>query len=774
MQSSVTTVVPLKQHVDEDAFRQVADALPQIVWVATAAGAAQYFNQLWYDYTGLSEVDSMGPDRWRLVYHSEDTTHLRDSWNHSLATGKHFDVEFRIRGKDDVFRWFLCRGKPIRDERGQILRWCGTLTDIDDKKKVQEQLREESEFSRSVVDSSLDCIKVVDAKGRLLSMNAGGQQMMQIPDFSVCKMREWTSFWQGEHQRNANRALAAVLAGNPQSFEGQCNTFAGELRWWNVQLTPLPEADGRIERVLIVSRDITEQRRRENEFRQLADAMPQKVWVTRPDGYHEYYNKRWYDFTGLDYDTTKGEGWNNVFHPDDQQEAWNRWNHSLHTGEPYEIEYRLRRHDGEYRWMLGRALPIYNDEGKIERWFGTCTDIHDRILSGLELQHSMAEAEAASIAKTEFLAHVSHEIRTPMNAVVGIANILAGSEPLTDLQREYISTLHVSAEQLLQLINDLLDMSRLESRAVQLETVAFDINALLRDVLSIARVSAREKHIELELRGKSQHQVVGDPLRIKQIILNLVGNAVKFTDEGAVTVTLFAGARDDKVDLLIAVEDTGIGIPPDKLAGIFDKFAQAESSTARRFGGSGLGLAIAKTLVELMGGTISVTSTPGKGSCFTVSLALPAASRPAPRMNAPQADMPVRDTPPSTTVLLVEDYQANVMVATMLLESFGYRYGLASSGEEALAKLAKEPYDVVLMDVQMPRMNGFEATAAIRAREAATGAPRLPIIGMTAHALKGDRERCLAAGMDDYISKPFRPETLKELLERYSPEAVRA
>ena len=652
MQQANATVVPLRQYVDNEAFRRVADALPQIVWVANAGGKAEYFNQLWHRYTGLDEATSLGPDRWKNAYHTDDVVGLRARWDHSLATGEDFDVEFRIRRHDGVFRWFLCRGQAMRNEHGLLENWCGTLTDIDDKKRVEEKLRD-----------------------------------------------------------------------------------------------------------------------RENEFRQLANAVPQKVWVTRTDGYHEYFNQRWYDFTGVSPDTTDGESWSHVFHPDDQPKAWERWRHSLKTGEPYEIEYRLRRHDGEYRWMLGRALPMRDEGGTIVRWFGTCTDIHDRMAERHQLEQATKQAEAASMAKTEFLANMSHEIRTPMNAVVGLANILSASDGLSDKQHEYISTLQVSAEQLLQLINDLLDVSRIESNGLHLEAIPFDLNRVVQEALSINAVRAREKHITLGSRGHCTQSLIGDPLRIKQIIMNLVGNAVKFTEDGAVNVNIFYAPRvgSRMIDVMIAVEDTGIGIAASKIDEIFGKFSQAESSTTRRYGGSGLGLSIVKTLVELMGGQVTVNSKPGQGSCFTVTLALPTTGTEAldaPSNTAKNAGVPKETAKTGNRVLLVEDYHANVLVATMLLQNYGYSYALASSGEEAVKKLEEEDFAVVLMDVQMPQMNGYQATAIIREREAANG-NHTPIVGMTAHALKGDRDRCIDAGMDDYIAKPFRPEMLKAMLEKY-------
>ncbi len=767
-------------------FRSLADALPQIVWIANPSGAAEYFNKLWYDFTGLSETDSLGPDRWKLAYHPEDVAHLRTRWDHSLTSGVGLDVQYRIRSADGAYRWFLCRGQPMRDEQGRLVRWFGTLTDIHDRILAEEQLNEQSEFNRSILDSSTDGIKVLDLEGRLLSMNTSGREHLEMSDVSAYLMRDWLDFWQGDMHTTASQAVQAALAGETSYFEGFRTTALGSPKWWEVIVSPVCDSKGAVQRILVVSRDITERRQKDAEFRQLADAMPQIVWIAKPDGMIEYFNSQWYQYTGLDNAQSDGSlPWSSAFLPEDLVRVEERWGHAVRSGEDYEMEYRIRRQDGELRWFLARALPVRDARGTITRWFGTCTDIHDKMTSEHKLRQAMEQAEAASMAKTEFLANMSHEIRTPMNAVVGLSTILSNSPGLTEKQREFVSTLQVSAEQLLQLINDLLDLSRIESHGMHLESIPFDLNRIVHEVVNINSVSGREKHIAITARGHCAQQLIGDPLRIKQVVMNLVGNAVKFTEEGSVSVNVFCATRvgSRMVDLMIAVEDTGIGIPASKVEDIFGKFSQAESSTSRRFGGSGLGLSIAKTLVELMGGQITVNSKPGKGSCFTVTLALPTVSSEKDAQDLKPATVKKKNPMPETAstqapnaatkVLLVEDYHANVLVATMLLQNYGYEYELASTGEEALKKVEEQEFAVVLMDVQMPQMNGYQATAVIRENEAARGdGRRLPIVGMTAHALKGDRERCIEAGMDDYIAKPFRPETLKAVLEKYSAPAT--
>lgn len=536
---------------------------------------------------------------------------------------------------------------------------------------------------------------------------------------------------------------------------------------------------GRGMRMVGAMKDLCAEQMHQAEYTHLADSIPQIVWTATDEGTVTYFNQHWYAYTGLSREISLSEArWQHAYHPDDLPRLIACREQARLSGSHFEAEFRIRRHDGEYRWFLARGRPLVDRSGKILRWAGTLTDVHDKNLIEHELKEAVAQARGAHQAKTEFLTHMSHEIRTPINAIVGLANLLSETRGLSPKQQEFISTLKVSSEQLLELINDLLDASQLEANHLQLETIPFNLNQVVEEVVRINAVHAQGKMIHLGVRGQCHQMLVGDPVRLKQVLMNLVGNAVKFTEEGSVNINIFAApqAQGAFVDLMIAVEDTGIGIPESRLKDIFGKFSQAESSTHRRFGGSGLGLNIAKTLVELMGGTLRVNSTLGKGSCFTVMVALtttaaitePTVLPPKKRKEA-MSNMPLSTDAPK--VLLVEDYHANVLVATMLLSQYGYDYVLAENGSQALEKTAQHDFDIVLMDVEMPDMNGFQATAAIRAREAAKG-KRTTIIGMTAHALKGDRERCLEAGMDDYIAKPFRPESLKEILERHCPVRV--
>lgn len=389
-----------------------------------------------------------------------------------------------------------------------------------------------------------------------------------------------------------------------------------------------------------------------------------------------------------------------------------------------------------------------------------------------QVKHALERAEAASRAKTDFLATMSHEIRTPMNAVVGLSSLLASSKPLTPRQGQYIETLQTSANSLLSLINDLLDISKIEASSIRLERVPLSIHAIVSEVVDMLSVRAKEKGLSLTTVNKcpdlDSRLYMGDPTRLRQIVNNLCSNALKFTDTGGVVIEISctSNAENKNTEIIsISVRDTGIGIPKDKQTAIFEKFIQADTSITRKYGGTGLGLAICRTLSDLMGGQLSLESEPGKGSVFTFSIALPRAKEGAQMAHQASQESASRQGPvaPGRKVLLVEDYEPNVLVATAFLDNLGYEYDVARNGAEALKLVGQADYAAVLMDVQMPGMNGYEATGLIRAQEAISG-KRNRIIGVTAHALAGDRERCLDAGMDDFIAKPFSQSQLRDML----------
>ncbi len=535
--------------------------------------------------------------------------------------------------------------------------------------------RRMAETQMAILNALPAHIALVDARGTIVSVNEAWRRfatanVLQGPEFgvgqdylAVCEQAV------GDCSAEAKEAAAGirgVLSGETKTFtiEYPCHSPT-EQHWYRLMVTPLDErhrSGAVIMHVNITERKQAEEalRASEVELRTLTEAMPQIVWVTRPDGWHVHFNQHWMDYTGLTLQESLGQGWNPPFHPEDRPRAAARWQQATESGEPYEIEYRLRRADGIYRWMLGRALPLRDSAGRVVKWFGTCTDIHDvkqaeldvsnanqalraseekfrrlnaeleaRVLERTqELNQSRIEADAANHAKSAFLATMSHEIRTPMNGVIGMVDVLHQTSLRGD-QVEMVDLIRDSAYSLLEIIDDILDFSKIEAGRMEIESGRLCLADLVESVCGMLDHTAIKRDVRMALfvDPAIPSLLVGDEARLRQVLVNLVGNAIKFCGgrEWPGRVAVRARLRDcdaDAATVEMSVADDGIGMDEPTLARLFTPFTQGDVSTTRRFGGTGLGLAISGTLVKLMGGQISVRSVLGQGATFTVVLTL--------------------------------------------------------------------------------------------------------------------------------------------------------
>jgi PAS domain S-box-containing protein len=464
------------------------------------------------------------------------------------------------------------------------------------------------------------------------------------------------------------------------------------------------------------------------------------------------------------------EEWESRLHPEDHARSLERVERHLRGEIPvFDNLARMRHKDGHYVWILARGRALRDTQGKVYRFVGTHFDmtqhkaLEQRLREAEDLQRTAREqAEAASRAKSIFVASMSHEIRTPMNGVLGMLQLL-NDTPLSESQAELVNNAEKSATALLDVIGDILDLSKVEAGKIDLENQPFQLAAIFEEVSTLMKVRSEAKDLQLKLSLQSGMPawVKGDSGRLRQILINLIGNAIKFTDHGGVTIeveTHTVTGSTSQVNLEVAVSDTGIGFSEDFIKHLFLPFSQHDGSTKRRHDGTGLGLAISRSLIELMGGRIMAKSRPGEGSEFRFTLCLPLTD--APPEHAKEAVPAPATLQFDGRVLVVEDNPMGQTVARLMLQKFGFSVDLAANGQEGAAMAKEGEYRFVLMDCQMPVMDGFEATAAIRESESQAGKAPVPIVALTANVQPTDIEKCLQSGMNDFLPKPLRKDAL--------------
>jgi PAS domain S-box-containing protein len=548
-----------------------------------------------------------------------------------------------------------------------------------------------------------------------------------------------------------------------------------------VSVTALRDAQGAIIGYLLIGTDNTarkqveaeqkklDQRLRDQQFytRSLIESNIDALMTTDPSGIITDVNKQMEALTGCTRDELIGAPFKGYFTDPERAEAAIKLVLSEKKVTDFELTARAR--DGTKTVVSYNATTFYDRDRTLQGVFAAARDVTEGKRVEMELKQAKAAAESASRTKSDFLASMSHEIRTPMNAIMGISDLLAKTT-LTPEQDKYVQIFRRAGDNLLNLINDILDLSKVEASQLELERTGFSLNELLEKVTEVVAVRAHEKGLALvcEIAPDVPTDLVGDPTRLRQVLLNLLGNAIKFTESGEVSlrVTLDADSAVPTA-LRFKVSDTGIGIPGEKLGRVFERFTQADSSTTRRFGGSGLGLTISKRLVELMGGRIWAESGVGEGSVFSFAVPFEILAGATLRAAVP-VDTGPEPPLPALRILLAEDSVDNCTITLAYLEDTPYQLEIAETGAIACEKFTSGHFDLVLMDRQMPAMDGLTATRTIRAWEQANGRPPTPIIALTASALKGDREMCLAAGCTAYLSKPIKQEALLQAIKEHS------
>ncbi len=710
---------------------------------------------------------------------------------HLAGATERYEAEYRIRHKDGSFRWILSRGAAVRNDSGRPIRFIGSIVDITDRRRAEEALRASEELFRSFFNQTIVGLARVDLDGRFIQANRRFCEIVGRSEEELYRLRMPDISHPDDLPRNL--ALFERLARGGPSYEIEKRYLRpdGSQVWVNNSVAALRDKDHLPSSIFAVVLDVTGRKRVEEALRvaqaRLDFAIRASnigIWdvampaAESPAGSVTFLNC-WeplgYSPAESAYDPADPY---RFVHPDDR-EGLERATSAYLAGETkdYEAEYRLRHRDGSYRWTLARGVAERDESGKPRRIIGAVIDITDLKRAEAALREAKEMAEAANQAKDEFLANVSHEIRTPMNAILGMTELVLDTT-LTGDQRQCLKTIKSAADNLLGIINDLLDFSKIEAGKLVLDPAEFSLRAALGDTLRSLAVRAHRKGLELVCRVGPDvpDRLIGDPVRLRQVLLNIVGNAIKFTHQGEVVARVEVEpetAIPGEVGLRFTVRDTGIGIPPDKQDRIFRAFEQEDMSTTRRYGGTGLGLTIAARLVALMGGMIAVDSRPGRGSTFTVTARFGC---------QPQPPGPIAGRPPHSLrdlrVLIVDDNATNRHILVEWLRGWQMEPTAAGDGAAAMSALWQgvaqdRPHALVLLDARMPDMDGVALAAIIRQRAELSGSR---IILLTSGDRPGDLERHPGLRIDAHLLKPVQQEELLEtiyhVMDRTGGEAV--
>ena len=763
-------------------------ALDQHAIVSTTdpAGNILYANDKFCEISGYTRAELIGQNHRIINSGKHHRAFFSDLWK-SISSGKVWHGEICSRKKSGDLFWVNATIVPLRADAGAPVMYVAIRTDITQRKQMESNILAAEARLRRITNTVPGVVFQWRVRGDEYKFTFVSPRVHQVLGLTIDAVMNDPSLVirqivQEDRKAVWEAAASAARRSAPWRGEYRVRLPNDTVRWLRSEINPDPEltADGATIYTGIWQ-DVTEIKEADSRLREVTENIPVAVfqYFLSEDGrlVITFLSQAVETICGLRPEQIMHNSnlLVDAIHPEDRSMFLSSVGVADAQAQNQQVDFRMvHRSTGQVVWVHGEAHPRQLPHGQWV-WNGYVTDISAAKEIAVELKKAKDEAEAANRAKSDFLANMSHEIRTPMNGVMGMADLLLDTS-LDREQKEYVRIMKTSSEALLRVVNDILDFSKIEAGKLLIEHIPFHVGNTLDETLKALALRAHDKGLALvcEVGAEVPMAVVGDPGRLRQILVNLIGNAIKFTAQGQVVLRVRTHSQDASgLVLHLAVCDSGIGIAPEKLGSIFEAFAQEDSSTTRRYGGTGLGLTICARLVEALGGRIWVESQPGEGSTFHFTMrcdldSVPRdASEPVHSPAGKQAlvtRLTFRDAQAKLNVLLVEDHVVNQKLAIVLLERWGHQVTVAEDGAQALKILAGQRFDVVLMDMLMPVMDGLEATRRIRAAESAS--QHLPIIAMTASAMESDRKLCLAAGMDDYLSKPIHAPELQALLQR--------
>jgi len=769
-------------------------------------------SQFWTFLGRTESRTEVSRDEMRALIHPEDQGQLRAVRPMRIADRDGFSMEFRIRRQDGKYIWLQYRGIAQYDSESQPLTSTGIMTDITQYKEFEANLERINQRYDLAVNATGVGLWEVD-----MSTNERftSQRLKEIFTLDTQKDPELKNFLDRVHPEDqhlvteANKLLLKTRRSS--NVEYRARRDDGTYVWVRNRARAELDDEGKLVRVAGIIEDISERKQQEleveeknralgvqnrklqevndqlakahqaqlkseNRFERAVQASGGYIFESHIDGSFSYLSDQFKQITGYDCDELTGGYISQIVIEEERSKVKSRLAEIARQRlSNREIEFPIRHKDGHVVWLNVTAAPYFDLDGSFLGYCGSGTDITQRKNRDLELAQARQKADEANRAKSNFLAAMSHEIRTPMNGVLGMAYGLRNTD-IDAHQKELVSTIIESGEILLNLLNDILDLSKIEAKQLELENAYFDARSIFNKCQQLWTPIFAEKDIDLMIDADFDQtaDLIGDPTRFYQILQNLLGNALKFTEQGQVVLSASLESKDaSTVTLRTAVKDSGIGISPEVQRNLFDRFTQADSSIARKYGGSGLGLSICRELVKLMGGEIGVESEPGKGSVFWFTVCLEKADHPENRhdiKNQSDSAGPAKQFDPSARILVAEDNLVNQKVICAFLKIAGLHADLVENGLEAIEKAQTTDYDLILMDIQMPQLDGLTATHKIR--QLSPHYESAPVVALTANASLDDQNFYLNSGMNDYVAKPINPDNLYEVIEKYIPLAA--
>ena len=765
----------------DDRLRSVLEKIGDNVWEHDFVANVTTFTKSSSDFIDPDAdfaADCRGP--WlKSIYKEDLPLLLENTENYKNKRCESHTLEYRMVQKDGSIKWILDRGVVIqKDADGYPLRITGTCTNITERKHTENKLDEQRRFYENILNNIPSDIAVFNPDHVYLFLNPKAikddvfrQWMIGKKDEDFCSYRNLPMSIAHERHAIFNKVKETKMT---REWEDRVVSKDGLEHFILRRMCPVLDENNEVTLVIGYGLDISERKKaeenlrsNEEKYRGIIATMNLGLMEVDKQGMITFANQSLLDMTGLSAAGAQGYDAINFLSKESIVDVIQRLKKRKKgmVGEAFEVRTNI---GDKFGWWLVSSAPKYGPNGTHIGSIIICLDITNQKRLQQELIASREQAEHLAKAKEMFLTNMSHEIRTPMNAIIGMGNQLAKSS-LSEQQHFYLDIINTAAENLLVIINDILDLSKIEAGRLVVEKIAFEPRKVLDGAMHTLKYKAEEKGLKLinsYIDDRLPQVMIGDPHRINQVLLNLMSNAIKFTEKGTVDVTFDVVHQTGKPPMLQAtVKDSGIGIEEEFVGRLFEKFSQEYESASRVFGGTGLGMSICKQLVELMGGTISVTSLKGKGTTVTITVEM---------IEGTASDLEVGSTEQITvdflqqkTILVVDDNEMNRLVAATILENYGATIVEAKDGEEALAVLENQHADMVLMDIQMPLMNGYEATKILRKR-----GNNIPIIALTANAIKGENEKCIEAGMNDYIAKPFKEDVFLEKIEYWLFQAT--